>query len=179
MPRDTTQGLNPGNGSQNGDDGELLVIWLLNGGRVAPLGFQRVAQLGDVLGPYPPGQFTLQLSERFESQGDRPSTGGSKPDPLRPTVVWIIAELDQPFAFQTSDKCLCRLSGDSQPPGQIGRAGASWVEIWEHHRLCGGQLGQTLVGESAPESVVEPSESLQEQTCKIHGIVSIPDELYG
>ena len=173
------QGLNPGNGSQNGDDCELLVIWLLNGGRVAPVGFQRVAQLGDVLGPYPPGQFTLQLSERFESQGDRPSTGGSKPDPLRPTVVWIIAELDQPLAFQTSDKCLCRLSGDSQPSGQIGRAGAFCVQIWKHHRLGGGQLGQTLIGEPAAESVVEPSEPFQEQTCKIHGIVSISDELYG
>lgn len=164
------------NGSQNGDDLELLVI--SNRRRVAPVGFQRVAQLGDVLGPYPSGQFTLQLSERFESQGDRPSTGGSKHDPLRPTVVWIIDELDQPLAFQTSDKCLCRLSGDSQPSGQIGRAGALCVQIWKHHRLSGGQLGQTLVGKSAPESVVEPSEPLQEQTCKIHGIVSISDELY-
>jgi hypothetical protein len=33
--------------------------------------------------------------------------------------------------------------------------------------------------ELAPQRIVKPSESIEKESGKIHGIVSIPDELYG
>ena len=134
--------------------------------------------MADTPNAYPIRKLSFEIDESFERYRHRTSARLGEQDSLGSAILRIWNKLDQTLPLQASNQRLTRLSGYPQSASQLGGTGPLRIEKREDHRLRGCELRQSMGGELAPQGIVKPSEPIQKKASKIHGIVSIADELY-